>query len=147
MPNSVPTITRKATKAIDIEKEIKAFVESVVQNDPQTKAQYQRMLINEESGTRLETEPWHAMKWLTPNVFRDRFRKSIDEEDLYLVQQQLIAHNSDGFSIDKNIVAQVRAIDHRVFPGELDLPPNHDELTLKFEGFVDVELSKVKGSN
>jgi hypothetical protein len=140
---SEPETTHTADSEFDIPKEVEAFFASLVERNENISKQYQALIRPTEhaAGGRFKTRDISVIEWFTPDA-RWRFRDSggrRNDETIYIVRQPLVFGVHRGYTIDANVVAQVRAILHEDYaetPEETFTVIN-SRLTLRFEGFID----------
>lgn len=144
-----PKSTKESTKEpFDVPAEVLAFVAGLIESEPQVAAQYEELIAQtkEDAGGRFDVGPLVAIEWLVPNAYQEfRDGKGLREgESVYLVQQPLHFGFRGGYSVDDNVVAQVRAKfeeDHGYDSVKDEYFFTKSTLTLTFEGFVTLTVS------
>lgn len=141
LPGATP-LKKTSNSAFDVYDEAKAYVRKLVETDREVGAQWKAHEAVARARTgRISTGPWIATQWLVPN-FEFNTRSGRDAEYVILVRQALREAQVDGYVVEDNVVARVRAKLHE------DVEENPQkagefvttkaELTLTFEGFVRV---------
>jgi hypothetical protein len=150
-PEDTKTITKIATTAFDIPKEVSTFVERLTKENPEISATYDRLIspTREDAGGRFKVGEFQAIEWLVPD-FHVKFTDeggTRDGEFIYLVRQQLQAGVHRGYTVPRNVVVRVVVKmheDHRPDSAKDDgFSLERTTLKMHFEGFVDLHMNRV----
>lgn len=145
-------VTKTSGKEIDVPAEVAKFVQTLVAENADVKAQFDKLTAaaRQEAGGRFSVGNIKAVEWLVPS-YENNFRSGHGErasEQLFLVQQQLISGFHHGYSITRNVMSQVRTTLHSEFREDPTDPKakngfvlTSNKLTMKFEGFVTVTIT------
>ena len=149
LADDAKTNTKTSKHLFDVPKEVVAFVERLVETDPDIREAYAQLIAptKEEAGGRFSVDPFVAIEWLVPEAsveFRAP-RGTRDYEGIYLVRRQLRFGMHRGYSVPENVVARVTVKEHQEH--KLN-PKNKDDfiltstkLVLHFDGFVSIQLN------
>jgi len=143
-------ITKTSAKEFNIRREVVQFYESVLRRNPKVAAKQQELIeaSSGHGGGSVHLGDPVAIEWLVPNFINDfGGTDTRNAEYVYLVQQQLQAGFHHGYSVDGNLVAQIRVKLHAQYEQnpqkkEEDFILVSNSLTLSFEGFVKMTLHK-----
>lgn len=148
------TETKTSTKEFDIPAEVVAFVEKLIESDPDLRARYAQLIapVKEEAGGKFNTGPFVPIEWLVPEFSISRDEHSNSEGSyVYLVKQQLVFGFSRGYSVPDNVIAQVTATETDSYDPD---PSNGGDrilaastLSLHFDGFVDIQIRPDKATS
>lgn len=151
--NLPKTVVKESTKEFDIDAEVVAFYNDLVEYDEKVTLKREQLMKQLEGGPWASLRPADpiAVRWSAEESYAPPHRSLGPREGVYvyLVQQQLTSHIVRGFVHSANIFAKISAKwrldfvkDGKEDEDRFSLKSNR--LELKFEGFVDVKLEEVK---